>query len=49
MKIYDEFEGVIKPTEEESTPWWPEAKHPGPDAPNIKLQYRLPQHAGSCF
>ena len=35
MKIYDEFEGVIKPTEEESTPWWPEAKHPGPDAPNI--------------
>ena len=35
MKIYDEFEGVIKPTEEESTPWWPEAKHPGPNAPNI--------------
>lgn len=31
----ERFDGVIGPTVAESTPWWPEAPHPGPDAPNV--------------
>jgi len=31
------FEGVIRPTEAESTPWWPTRVHPGEDAPNVVL------------
>jgi arylsulfatase A-like enzyme len=33
----DEFDGVIKRTQAESTPWWPTPPHPGADAPNVVL------------
>ena len=35
MKQYDPYEGVIGRTVADSTPWWPEAAHPGEDAPNV--------------
>ncbi len=35
MKSYEPFDGVIGPTQAESTPWWPTPPHPGEDAPNV--------------
>ena len=35
MGHHEAFEGEIGPTLAESTPWWPEAAHPGDDAPNV--------------
>ncbi|MEX1218229.1 MAG: sulfatase-like hydrolase/transferase [Acidimicrobiales bacterium] len=35
MTIGAEYGGTIGKTHAESTPWWPPAKHPGDDAPNV--------------
>ena len=35
MDQLEEFDGVIAPTQAESRPWWPEAPHPGEDAPDV--------------
>lgn len=35
MALTPEFGGEIRRTHAESTPWWPPAKHPGDDAPNV--------------
>lgn len=35
MKQYEPFEGTIGRTLADSTPWWPEAPHPGETAPNV--------------
>src|SRR6188508_1729797 len=32
-----EFKGIIGPTWDESTPWWPPAVRPAKDAPNVVL------------
>ena len=31
----EEFQGTIGRTLAESTPWWPDAPHPGEAAPNV--------------
>ncbi len=35
MATYQTFEGTIGRTLAESTPWWPDAPHPGDAAPNV--------------
>ena len=35
MQQYEPYEGVIGRTLAESTPWWPDARHPGEGAPNV--------------
>jgi arylsulfatase len=37
MRQLERFDGVIGRTLGESTPWWPDAPHPGPGAPNVVL------------
>ena len=37
MTTYEPFEGTIARTLDASTPWWPEAPHPGDGAPNVVL------------
>jgi arylsulfatase len=37
LKTYEPFDGEIKWTEAESTPWWPTPAHPGDEAPNVVL------------
>ena len=37
MEHFEPFEGEIRQTEAESTPWWPKPAHPGEDAPNVVL------------
>jgi arylsulfatase A-like enzyme len=37
MKQYEPFDGVINPTQAESTPSWPTPAHPGDGAPNVVL------------
>jgi arylsulfatase A-like enzyme len=37
MKSYEPFEGVIRRTQAESTPWWPAPAHPASGSPNVVL------------
>jgi arylsulfatase len=37
MKSYEPFEGVIRPTQAESTPWWATPPHPRRGSPNVVL------------
>jgi arylsulfatase len=37
MKLYEDFQGVIGKTAQESTPYWPERAHPGKAAPNVVI------------
>ncbi len=37
MQSYEPFGGVIKRTEAESTPWWPDPAHPREGAPDVVL------------
>lgn len=37
MKNYERFEGVIRPIQAESTPWWPTPPHPAEGSPDVVL------------